>query len=87
MIKAEVEGKVKEIIYKSDKSCKFVISKEEKEILCTITSRVINLADTIKEGQSYKVIGTIKAFTKVSDKGKFIDNVFYIDEIEKGEDK
>lgn len=82
MIKAEVEGTIKDIIYKSEKSCKFIIINQDKELLCTITKRNIDLMDTIKEGQSFKLKGTIRAFTKANDKGKFIDNVFYVDDLE-----
>lgn len=85
MIKAEVEGKIKEIVYKSEKSCKFLIINQDKELLCTITNRNIDLIDAIKEDQNYKLKGTISAYTKIRDNGKFIDNVFYVDGIKKGE--
>lgn len=82
MIKVEIKGLIEEIIYKSDKSCKFLVTDGCSQLLSTITNRNIELTHQIAEGEKYKFSGEISAYTKTNDKGKFIDNVFYVNEVE-----
>lgn len=92
MLRIKVDGVVEEILYMGEKSCKFIISDDkegspkdstDKGLVCTITKGNIKLADKLVAGEKFNFIGEIKAYKKKTEKGLLIQNVFYINEIEK----
>lgn len=79
MIKVNVKATVKEIRFKGENSCVFVVEGEDKkELVCTITKRNIELAELVKEGQAITISGNIAAYRKVRDNKDFIENVLYV---------
>lgn len=87
----EVIGTLTEILYKGERSCKFIIKEEGAELLGTITSRNIDLADSLEVGQVYKFKGNLAAYRKMKGELVLIENTFYAMEIKeynnKGENK
>lgn len=81
MIKLELQGIVKEIVYKGERSLKFLFNSNERDLLCTITNDNIKLADYVKENEAIKIRGQINAYTRYKDGIRFIDNVCYVNEI------
>lgn len=81
MIKLELQGIVKEIVYKGEKSCKFLLNSNERDLLCTITNNNIKLVDYVRENESIKIRAQINAFTRFKGEFRFIDNVCYVNEI------
>ncbi len=81
MIKVNVKAKVKEIRFKGENSCVFVVEEDKKELVCTITKRNIELADLVKEGQEVTIDGNITAYRRVRADSEFIENVLYVNEL------
>ena len=81
MVKMELEGIVKEIVFRSEYSCKFLLSKNDRLILCTITKSNIKLADYIKEDEPIKINAQMNAYIRFKDERRFVENVCYVNEI------
>jgi exonuclease VII large subunit len=81
MIKVNIKAKVKEIRFKGENSCVFVVEEDKKELVCTITKRNIELADLVKEGQEVTIDGNITAYRRVRADREFIENVLYVNEL------
>ena len=82
MISVDIKARIKEIRFKGDKSCIFIIETEEKnELQATITRTNIHLADLVEEGQEIELKGSITAYRKVRDEIEFISNILYVDSI------
>lgn len=82
MISVDIKARIKEIRFKGDKSCIFIIETEgENELQCTITRKYIELADLVKEGQEIELKGNISAYRKIKNEVEFIDNILYVNSI------
>lgn len=81
MLKMELEGIVKEIVFRSEYSCKFLLSKNDRVILCTITKSNIKLADYVKEDEPIKINAQINAHIRFKNEQRYVDNVCYVNEI------
>lgn len=83
MLSINATGEITEVLFKGNKSCKFMVRFDNKKLVATITNKRIELADRIEVGELYKIKGNVDAYFKDTDKGIFVDNVFYIDDLEK----
>lgn len=83
MLKVSIKGILKEIVFKSDKSCKFIIENEAGELLCTLTIRRISIVNELEKGKEYSLDGYINLYRKVTkvNQKHIEENVFYVDEI------
>lgn len=82
MISVDIKARIKEIRFKGDKSCIFIIeTEEENELQATITRTNIHLADEVKEGQEIELKGNIAAYRKIKNEVEFIDNILYVNSI------
>lgn len=88
MINVDIKAKIKEISYLGDNSCIFIVETEGKnELVCTITKKVIHLADLVKEGQEIELKGNITAYRRYRNDKELINNVLYVNSIDQVEQK
>lgn len=83
MIEINIIGTVKEILWKSERSCKLLIENSNGELAGTITRARKELADKIAPGKEYHFKGDIAAYKKgMNNGGIYIENTFYILDLE-----
>lgn len=86
MIDVNIKGTVNEIVFKSDKSIRFIIANDEGELLATITRSKLELADKLQIGQAYTFVGNITVYRRIKGDKTFIDNTFYVTKIKEKRD-
>ena len=88
MISVDIKARIKEIRFKGDNSCIFIVETEgQNELVCTITKKNIHLTDLVKEGQEIELKGNITAYRKVKNEREYINNTLYVNSIDQVEQK
>lgn len=81
MIPVNIKGTVKEILFSTGKTCGFIISNEHDELMGTITTKRLELADKIELGREYSFTGNICLYRRTVDDRERKNNVFYVTNI------
>ncbi|HCW04038.1 MAG TPA: hypothetical protein DGK91_05585 [Clostridium sp.] len=82
MIEFNVSGTVLEVLFTGEKSCKFIVGNDKGSIVGTITASRIKLAEKIKQGNKFNFKGYISAYSKQRNGKVFVENTYYITDIE-----
>lgn len=70
------------MLFTGEKSCKFIIGNYNGSIVGTITASRIKLAEKIKQGNKFNFKGYISAYSKQISGKVFVENTYYITDIE-----
>ena len=83
MIALKFRGEIKELIFQSEVSTKFIFIEESgSRLLCTLTKKYLNYSDLIVKGKKFEITGELSLYEKSRDQKIYRDNTFYVHNIE-----
>ena len=83
MIRASFTGVIKQIEYKGDLSCVFIVLDSQRDgIICTSLKCLADFSEIIEPGLHCKITGHLKLHQRKKSGKVYIDNVFYVTALE-----